>query len=97
MEKITKTNLTKYLPWLISVFFFFCFISMGCSTYMMVRQIVKPNPEITIKNIFLAIMLNGSGILVMGIVHYSITKEPESTNRTNLLLRFRDMMFPEDG
>ncbi|OXA38584.1 hypothetical protein Fcan01_26578, partial [Folsomia candida] len=94
--KITKANFSKYAAWLSVVFFFFYFISIGHSTYMIVRQVIKPNPEVQIKNMFLAVMMNTAGTMVVGTVIEILRSGKEAVERTNWLIRRYDMFQEED-
>ncbi|OXA38647.1 hypothetical protein Fcan01_26582 [Folsomia candida] len=94
--KITKANLSKYAAWLSVVFFFFYFISIGHSTYMIVRQVIKPNPAVKIKHIFLAVMMNTAGNMVVGTVIYVLWSGKEAVDRVNWLIRRYDQFQTED-
>lgn len=94
--KITKANFSKYAGWLSVVFFFFYFISVGHSTYMIVRQVVKPNPAVKLKHIFLGVMMNTAGTMVVGTVIYVLRSGQEAVDRVNWLIQRYDM-FPKEG
>lgn len=95
--KITRENVSRYAPWLSSIFFFFYFISIGCAWYVILRQIVKPNPNVKVKHIFSYAMMNTSGILVIGTTVYILKSGREAILRVNWLVQRYEEMFPEEG
>lgn len=94
---ITRLNIYQFAPWLIEVFFFFYFISIGSSTLLILRQIVNPNPLVKIKHILLSLMMNTSGTVVIGTVIYILRRGEVAVCRINWLLRFYEERFPEIG
>ncbi|OXA61958.1 hypothetical protein Fcan01_00089, partial [Folsomia candida] len=95
--KITRENIPRYAPWLSAIFFLFYFLSIGCAWYVILRQIVKPNPRIKVKQIFGYVMMNTAGTIVIGATIYVLKSGEEAVQRINWLVRRYEEMFPEDG